>query len=282
MNKNVFTVMSCDDNFDESSIILFGAPFDGTVSFRPGSRFAPNNIRNDSYGIETYSPYLNLDLDDYKYCDVGDIEFPFGNKEKVLEMIYNKSLSIVESGKKPFMIGGEHLVSYSNIKAVFEKYSDLRIIHLDAHVDLRDDYMGEKFSHATVLRRVWDLVGDNKIFQFGIRSGTKEEFNFSKKHTSMNKFTLLNIDRYIEELSKYPIYITIDLDVFDPSVLPGTGTPEAGGIIFNEFVEFIKKISMLNIVGADVVELAPNYDDSGISNNLASKVVRETLLIMSK
>ena len=196
-------------------------------------------------------------------------------------MIYEKAKAILQDEKIPFMIGGEHLVSYSSIKAVYEKYPELRVIHLDAHADLREEYMEEKFSHATVLRRVWDFLGDKKIYQFGIRSGTKEEFEFAKEHTYINMFDLTKIDKYIEELKKFPIYITVDLDVFDPSFFPGTGTPEPGGIDIKEFINFLKKIMGLNIIGADVVELSPHYDHSGISSALAVKVVREMLLIMS-
>ncbi|MBN2260551.1 MAG: agmatinase [Clostridiales bacterium] len=281
MKNNIVTFMACDCDYEDSEIVIFGAPFDGTVSFRPGTRFAPPVMRQESYGIETYSPYLDRDMEDYSYSDIGDLDLPFGNKERVLEMIYSQTKEILEDNKKPFMFGGEHLVTYSPVKAVFEKYPDLRVIHLDAHADLRADYMDEKFSHATVLRRIWDFLGDHRIFQFGIRSGTKEEFEFAKNHTHMNRYSLRQIDQYIEELLKYPIYLTIDLDVFDPSVFPGTGTPEPGGVNFKEFIEFSQKLKGLNIVGADVVELSPHYDHSGISSAVAVKVVREILLVMS-
>ncbi len=281
MRNNVVTFMACDSEYEKSNIVIFGAPFDGTTSFRPGTRFAPPVMRQESYGIETYSPYLNMDMEDYRYSDIGDLDLPFGNKTRCLDMIYEQAKEILNDGKIPFMFGGEHLVSYSPIKAVYEKHPDLRVIHLDAHADLREDYMQEEFSHATVIRRAWDFLGDGRIYQFGIRSGTKEEFEFAEEHTYMNMFDLSQIDKYIEELKKFPIYITVDLDVFDPSVFPGTGTPEPGGIVINEFIEFLKKIKGLNIVGADVVELSPHYDHSGISSALAVKVVREMLLVMS-
>jgi agmatinase len=273
--------MACDSEYEKSDIIIFGAPFDGTTSFRPGTRFAPPVMRQESYGIETYSPYLNMDMEDYYFSDIGDLDLPFGNKTRCLDMIYEQTEEILNDGKKPFMFGGEHLVSYSPIKAVYEKYPDLRVIHLDAHADLREDYMEEEFSHATVIRRVWDFLGDGRIYQFGIRSGTKEEFEFAKEHTYINMFDLSQIDKYIDELKKFPIYITVDLDVFDPSVFPGTGTPEPGGVDIKEFIKFLKKIKGLNIVGADAVELSPHYDHSGISSALAVKVVREMLLVMS-
>ena len=167
MNKNIFNFIGFDNEFDESQIVLFGAPFDGTTSFRPGTRFAPNIMRNDSFGLETYSPYLDKDMEDYKMFDMGDLDFPFGNPEKVIDMIEEAADEIVSSSKIPFMIGGEHLVTLGSVKSVYKKYPDLHIIHLDAHADLREDYMGQKLSHATVLRRCHDFLGDGKIYQFG-------------------------------------------------------------------------------------------------------------------
>lgn len=282
INKNVVTFIGCDKDYEEADVVLFGAPFDGTVSFRPGTRFAPAIIRNDSYGLETYSPYQEKDLEDYKIFDGGDLEFPFGNTKQVLDIIEDFTNNIVNDNKIPVMIGGEHLVSYSPIKSLFLKYSDLHILHFDAHADLRDDYMGEKLSHATVMRRAWEFVGDNKIYQFGIRSGEKSEFEWAKDHVNMNKFNCNNIESTIEKIKGKPVYLSIDLDILDPSIFPGTGTIEPGGVTFNELLDAIKKISQLNIVGADVVELSPHYDNSGTSTAVACKVIREVMLALSK
>ena len=171
---NSYSFIGCDSDLDSSDIVVFGAPFDGTCSFRPGSRFAGYRIRIESFGLESYSPYLNKDLSDKNVFDSGDLELPFGNKDKALDMIYDYTKELLANAKKPFMIGGEHLVSLPTIKALTEKYSDLIILHFDAHTDLREDYMGEALSHATVIRIVWDIVGDNRIYQFGIRSGLKK------------------------------------------------------------------------------------------------------------
>ena len=283
MNKNVFTFIGFDNEFEESQIVLFGAPFDGTTSFRPGTRFAPNIIRNDSFGLETYSPYLDKDLEDYMLFDSGDLDFPFGNSQRVVDLIANHSKAIIDAGKIPFMIGGEHLVTLGSIQSVYEKYNDLHIIHLDAHADLRDDYMGQKLSHATVLRRCHDILGDNRIHQFGIRSGTKEEFTWAKDHVNFNPFSLDGLKRVVTSLKDKPVYITIDLDVLDPSIFPGTGTIEPGGISFLELIDAIKEFSNLNnIVGMDAVELSPHYDQSGMSTAVACKVIREMALIAIK
>lgn len=278
MNKNVTTYMGFDNNYEESNLVIFGAPFDGTTSFRPGTRFGPNAIRQEFYGLETYSPYLDEDLNNYNLFDGGDLDLPFGNTSKALQIIYDKTKKIISDNKIPFLVGGEHLVSYSSIKAVFEKYPELILLHFDAHADLRDDYMGEKFSHATVIRRVCDMLGDNRIYQFGIRSGEKSEFEWGYKHTILEKFTVNSLEKYMDKFKNKKIYITIDLDVLDPSIFPGTGTIEPGGINFKELLSVIKKVNPLDIVGADVVELSPHYDTSGTSTAVACKIIRELVL----
>lgn len=283
MNKNIHTFIGCDNEYDESRIVIFGAPFDGTTSYRPGTRFAAATMRNESTGIETYSPYQDRDLEDYNIFDGGDLEFVFGNPAKNIAIIKEYVSELLKDNKIPAMIGGEHLVTLGAVQAVAEKYNDLHIIHFDAHADLRDDYLGEKLSHATVLHRVWDIVGDNKIFQFGIRSGEKGEFEFAKNHTYMNKFDMKTLDEIIAKLKNKPVYITIDLDVLDSSIFPGTGTPEAGGITFKELINAIMLFQNLeNIVAFDINELSPMLDASGASTACACKVLREMLLAVSK
>ena len=279
MNRNVSTFIGCEAEYDESSIVVLGAPFDSTTSFRPGTRFASQVMRGESWGLESYSPYQDLDLYDFNIFDGGEIELPFGNSEGALALIEDFSTKVVEDGKIPAMIGGEHLVTLGAFKGVFKKYPDVHVIHFDAHADLREDYLGQKLSHATVIHRVWDLVGDNKIFQFGIRSGEKEEFLWAKDHVYTNKFNCNTLDYAIERVKDKPVYVTIDLDVLDPSVFPGTGTPEPGGIQFNELLNSILKLRGLNIVGFDINELSPQYDQTGASTAVACKVLREMLLV---
>lgn len=279
MNRNVSTFIGCEAEYDKSSIVVFGAPFDSTTSFRPGTRFASQVMRGESWGLESYSPYQDLDLYDFNIFDGGEIELPFGNSEGALALIEDFSTKVVEDGKIPAMIGGEHLVTLGAFKGVFKKYPDVHVIHFDAHADLREDYLGQKLSHATVIHRVWDLVGDNKIFQFGIRSGEKEEFLWAKDHVYTNKFNCDTLDYALERVKDKPVYVTIDLDVLDPSVFPGTGTPEPGGIQFNELLNSILKLRGLNIVGFDINELSPQYDQTGASTAVACKVLREMLLV---
>ncbi|WP_146548649.1 agmatinase [Rummeliibacillus suwonensis] len=280
---NVSTFIGCDNQYEESSLVLFGIPFDGTTSFRPGTRFAMQAIRPDSYGLETYSPYLDRDLEEIAIYDSGDLELPLGNTQKTMDEILTFSRSLVSDNKKFVMVGGEHLVSYPTIQAVYEKYPDLHVIHIDAHTDLREEYMGEKLSHASIIRRCHEFLGDGRIFQFGIRSGLKEEFEWSKEHTYMERFTIDTLGEVVEKLENVPTYITIDLDVLDPGTFPGTGTPEPGGITYKELLIGIQQLQKLNyIVAADVVELSPSYDPSGASTAVACKTIREMLLTVGK
>lgn len=282
LEKNIQTFIGCDSEYDDAKIVLFGAGFDGTTSFRPGTRFAPSAIRNESFGIETYSPYQDKDMTDYSYFDSGDLELPFGSVRRTIADIAMRTDTILNDGKIPFMIGGEHLVTLGAVMAVKDKTEDLYIIHFDAHADLRDDYLGQPLSHACVLRRCHELVGDGHIFQFGIRSGDREEFVFASEHTEMNKFNFNNLEEIVEKLKGKKVYFTLDLDVLDPSVFPGTGTPEAGGITFDELRKAVTLVcSELDIVGCDVNELSPHYDQSGASTAVACKIIREMLLAMS-
>lgn len=282
LNKNVMTFIACDAEYEDASVVLFGAGFDGTTSFRPGTRFGPSAIRNESFGIETYSPYQDKDMLDYCFFDSGDLELPFGNTDSVLADIYERSVAILADGKMPFMLGGEHLVTLGSVRAVSEKFDDLHIVHFDAHADLRDDYLGQKLSHACVLRRCHEIVGDGHIFQFGIRSGDRNEFIFADTHTEMHKFNFDGLEDVVEKLKGKNVYLTVDLDVLDPSIFAGTGTPEAEGMSFGDLRKALTLVcSKLNIVGCDVNELSPQYDQSGVSTAVACKIIREMLLALS-
>lgn len=278
LTPNIETFIACESSYEESQTVLFGAPYDSTTSYRPGTRFASRAIRSESFGLETYSPYQDKDLEEIQVFDSGDLELSFGRVDLALADIKARTQTILADNKRPFMIGGEHLVTLPAVEATFEKYPDLQVIQFDAHTDLRETYLDAKLSHATVIRRIHDFLGDGKIHQFGIRSGERAEFQFAKEHTNLHKYNLDGLKETVAALKDTPVYLTIDLDVFDPGVFPGTGTPEAGGIFFMEFVESLKLISQLNIVALDVNELSPALDQSGASTALACKVVRELLL----
>ncbi|MBM3326283.1 MAG: agmatinase [Calditrichaeota bacterium] len=264
-------------------IVLLGAPFDGTESFRAGARFGPNAIREASTSLETYSPFLDVSLDDLDYIDCGDLELPPGSAVKTLEIVTAKVRDIYQRAMKSLLIGGEHTVSLGAVQAAFEKYPDLKVLQLDAHLDLRDEYLGDRLSHATVMRRISEIVGVEGIIRFGVRAGTREEMEGSGLELPLGlEGGQRDIERIMRQLpDDRPLYVTVDLDVFDPSFLPGVGNPEPLGITYREFIQIVRILSRLNVIGADVVELAPQYDQTGVSSVVAASVVRELLLTMA-
>ena len=281
LQKNIETFIGCDAEYEDAAVVLYGAAFDSTTSFRPGTRFGSRAVRSESFGLETYSPYQDKDLTDYAVFDSGDPELCIGDAKIALAQLEERAEQIFSDGKIPFMIGGEHLVTLAAVRAAVRRYPDLRILHFDAHADLRQDYLGAQLSHACVLRRCWELVGDGKIYQFGIRSGERAEFLFAQAHTSMQRFSFEGLRKTLDLLSGKPVYFTLDLDVLDPSVFPGTGTPEPGGVSFDMLREAATLVCQkADIVGCDVNELSPPYDPSGISTMAACKIVREMLLAL--
>ena len=272
----------CISTYEDAEVILFGAGFDGTSTYRPGSRFAPMALRSETLlAQEDYSPYFDLDLKDKKIHDLGDVEVVFGDTSETLARIEKISTYIVNDGKKPVCIGGEHLVTLPVIKPLLNKYPDLQIIQLDAHLDLMDELFGDRYSHGTVMRRIFDLMKQPfRIYQVGVRSGHQDEYTFAKSNTKLFPFNSDTFLKNLDAFSDKPVYLTIDLDVFDPSLIPGTGTPEAGGIFFQEFISILKRIKNINIVGADMVELSPQIDPTNTSTIVASKILRELLLIV--
>lgn len=273
--------IGCDSGFDTARAVLFGAPFDSTTSYRPGARFGSAAIRHESFGIETYSPYLDRDLGDCAIHDAGDLELSFGAPDPALKMIETEAARILAAGKVPVLLGGEHLVTLGAVRAARARHPDLHILHFDAHADLRADYLGNPLSHACVMRRCHDLLGDGRIFQFGIRSGTKEEFAFQGAgHVRAERFVAKTLPSIVLP-PQTPVYLTVDLDVLDPAELPGTGTPEAGGLVFETLRGVLMDVfARFNVVAFDLVELAPALDASGRSTALACKLLRECLLAL--
>ena len=275
--------IGADKAWDDADVVLFGAPFDSTTSFRPGTRFGPSAIRTESFGIETYSPWQDADLDgDAAVHDAGDLELPFGAPERALAAIEERAAAVLDAGKIPFLLGGEHLVTLGSVRAAARRHPDLRIIHFDAHADLRDDYLGVGLSHACVLRRCHDLLGDGRIWQFGIRSGTRDEFAFMRAgHVTTEPFSAKTLPNVVFPADA-PVYLTVDLDVLDPAEFPGTGTPEAGGLRYTELLAALRDVfARFRIVALDNVELSPPLDPTGRSTALACKLLREELLALA-
>ena len=275
--------ISANSSYSNADIVLFGAPFDSTTSFRPGTRFGPAAMRSESFGIETYSPHQDCDLEDIRVHDAGDLELPFGAPDRALEMIETQAAAILADGKMPVLLGGEHLVTLGAVRAAAKRFPNLRILHFDAHADLREDYLGNPLSHACVIRRCHDLLGDGRIWQFGIRSGTRDEFAFMREgHVVTEPFTLNTLPQ-LSFPAGTPVYLTVDLDVLDPSEFPGTGTPEAGGVRFTELLAALRDVlTRFNVVAFDNVELSPPLDPTGRSTALACKLLREELLLAAR
>ena len=267
------------NSYEDSKAVILGLPMDFTVSFRPGTRSGPDHIRQASIGIEEYSPILDRDIAEASFFDAGDMELPFGNVKYSLDRIEKAAVKILSDAKKPVFLGGEHLVSLPLIKALKEHYEDLVVIQFDAHADLRTDYMGEKLSHATVMRQVSEIVGMKNLYQVGIRSGTKQEFQFGREHTNFYPYDVMeSLTEILPGLADKPVYITLDIDVVDPAHAPGTGTPEPGGCSSKEIMEAVYALRSLRIVGADLVEVSPVGDSGLLTGLLAAKLVREMIL----
>ena len=257
---------------------LFGVPYDGTTSFRPGTRFGPAAIREVSSGLETYCPQLDLDLEDLAFADLGAVAIPFGAPEPVVAAVKTATEAVLELGLAPLMLGGEHSISSGAVAAVAERHPNLVLVQLDAHADLRHEWLGNHHSHACAMRRCLEVLPSGELLQIAIRSGTRDEFSELRRSKR-----LVPIEAMAATLAPYrgrPIYLTVDLDWFDPAVMPGTGTPEPGGFVWQHFATLSAELLQHNLVGADVVELAPQLDPSGVSSVLAAKVTRSLLLLL--
>ena len=270
--------LSANASFEESNIVILGCPYDGSASFRPGARFGPAAIRKASWGIETFSPYFQRDLSQYSIHDMGDLELPLGEKKISLGLIRKALRKILSRKKFPILLGGDHLITLPIIEEILPIYPQLHLLQIDAHTDLRDDYLGESLCHSTVMKKVVDLLDGDRLFQIGIRSGTEEEFKLARKMRSTVSLDPGSLSTMIRRLRNQPVYITLDLDVIDPSLLPGVGTPEPGGLSFKELISLLKKLQPLHVIGFDMVELTPDYDPTQISSVTASVILREMIL----
>jgi agmatinase len=270
--------MGARRNPEGCRLALFGVPYDGTTSFRPGTRFGPAAIREVSTGLETYCPQLDRDLEDIAYADIGAVEIPYGDPQPVVDAVRYATSSVLAAGMKPLMLGGEHSISSGAVAAVAEQHPDLVLVQLDAHADLRNEWLGSHHSHACAMRRCLEVLPSQQLLQIAIRSGTSEEFK--ELHRSDRLISVQDIPERMNALRGRPIYLTVDLDWFDPAVMPGTGTPEPGGFLWSDFAAVINELRHHHLMGADVVELAPQLDSSGISSVLAAKVTRSLLLLM--
>ena len=290
-DKNLFSnegpvFMGANKNLSDCSIGLFGVNYDGTTSFKPGARFGPNAIRNVSESLETYCPFVNKDLNLINYFDAGSLKLDLSDTRSIIKTVKSGTNFLLNNNLKPLILGGEHSISIGVIEALVEKYPTLIMIQLDAHADLRNSYQNNKYSHACTIRRCLEILPSKKVFQIGIRSGTKEEFTIMNNNHQLIKFrtgdSIIEIQKTLEPFKKHPIYLTIDLDWFDPSLLSGTGTPEPGGFFWHDFEKIIELLNIFEIIGCDIVELSPDLDNSGISSIVAAKTTRSLIMTLDK
>ena len=275
--------LGAEASYQDAQAVIVGIPMDYTVSYRSGTRSGPLAIRNVSIALEEYSFYLGRGLDEYNYCDLGDLGLPFGNVKSSLEMIEKATDNILEDKKFPIFLGGEHLISYPIIKSFARKYPDLHVVHFDAHADLRKDYYGEDNSHSTVMRKASEILGPGRVYQFGIRSGIKEEFEYARENTKLFPHEVARpLQEILPDLKGKPVYVSLDIDVVDPAYAPGTGTQEPGGCTSREIIQAVHLLGHLNIVGFDLVEVCPQLDFSDRTAILAAKLVREGILTFVK
>jgi agmatinase len=272
------TFISAKASFAEAKAVILGCPYDGSATFRPGARFGPSAIRKASWGIETYSPYQESDLTQIKIHDMGDLELPLGEKKTSLRLIQEGARRILSAKKFPILLGGDHLITLPIIEEVHRVYPDVHVLHIDAHTDLRDEYLGETLNHSTVMKKVLNLLSKGRLSQVGVRAGTREEFALAEKIRSILFFDPKSLIRMVNRLKDRPVYISLDLDVMDPGLLPGVGTPEPGGFTFQELISLFKGLQPLRIIGFDLVELTPDYDPTQISSVTASVILREMIL----
>jgi agmatinase len=270
--------ISASASFEKSRAVILGCPYDGSASFRPGARFGPSAIRRASWGIETFSPYSGRDLSQLSVHDMGDLELPLGEKKLSLPLIRKALRKILSEKKTPISLGGDHLITLPIVEEVLRVYPSLYLLQIDAHADLREDYLGETLSHCTVMKRVLDRLGKGRLFQVGIRSGTEEEFELARRMKSIVSVDQDSPRSMVKRLRNKPVYLSLDLDVIDPSLLPGVGTPEPGGFTFQEFISLLKEIQPLHVIGFDMVELTPDYDPTQVSSITASVLLREMIL----
>lgn len=266
----------------ESPCVILGIPLDETTSFRPGTRFGPSAAREASMALEEYSLRQKRALIADNYYDAGDLVLPMGNVEKALSVIKAVADDVLANGQRFMAVGGEHLITYPLVQAMLEKYPDLSVIQLDAHADLRSRFTGTRFSHGTVMRRVIELLGPGRVYQLGIRSADEVELQETRGLSEVHFYKVFDPLRSIlPRIGKRPLYLSIDIDVVDPAFAPGTGVPEPGGITSQELLDALSYIAGSNVVGADLVEVAPAYDGTGQTGLLAAAVVRESLLLLT-
>ncbi len=259
---------------------LIGCPLDMTSTYRSGTGAAPDAIRIASNSIETYSPSLDADLEKSPFSDLGNIALSDDSLGSSLERIEDTVSKVLGKGGLPLCLGGEHTITLPAVGAINRMHPGAFVIHLDAHTDLRDRYEGSSINHATVMRRVSDITGPDRLIQLGMRAGTEDEFSWMREQGTWMQWGPGLGKNLLRRVGGCSVYLTLDLDVLDPACLSATGNPEAGGWFYDDMERFYHALSRMHVIGADVVELNPRLDPSEAGTITAAKIVRELLLIL--
>ena len=275
--------IACDDRApSEARIVIYGIPFEGRVNLRKGADAGPRDVRLASDSIETYSPVTGLDLEDLPMTDIGDCELPDGAPPREqLDAARAEIAAWWRPGLIPYMLGGDHTATVPVIEALAPAFPDLRILQLDAHPDTREEFLGERYNYASAMARVMDAVPADRVYQVGMRTGSREEYEHRRPHfypAPLAGHPIEVVRRLLPELERYPLYVTIDVDVLDPSEAPGTGSPEPGGLRVPELIDIVRMLGGCRIIGGDLVEVAHAWDPTGRTGIAASWVIRESLL----
>lgn len=254
--------------------VIVGAPYDATATHRRGARAAPAAIRLASDSLETYSPVQQRDLADLALADAGDLDLDALDPEAMVGRVRG---AIAASEGLPCLLGGEHTATVGAVGALAGRHPDLAVIVVDAHLDLRDEYDGWRWSHATTVRRIADDVGYDRVVVLGARSGTREEWAEAQTLGYCGRTGVLPVPVW-KSIATRPLYLSVDIDGFDPALAPGTGNPEPLGLSADDFVTLLSVLREGRVVGCDVVEVSPRFDPSGRTSVLAAWLVREMLL----
>ncbi len=272
--------IACRASLADAGIVLFGIPFEGRVNLRRGADHGPRELRLASDSIETYSPFLGRDLEDLAIADLGDCELGDGTPREQLARAREEIRRFWRPGLRPVMLGGDHTATLAVIEVLAPAIPDLRILQLDAHPDLREEFLGERYNYASAMARVMDVVAPERVFQVGMRTGAREEYQRKAPHLfpAHRVKPLEAVRGLLPELQAHPLYVTIDVDVLDPSEAPGTGAPEPCGLTATELVEIVRLLAPCQIVGTDLMEVAQAWDPSGRTGITASWILREAIL----
>jgi agmatinase len=277
---------------EELDIALIGIPYDGGTTYRPGPRFGPRHVREQSVIIRPWNPVLSLNpFEKYRVADYGDLSINPLSIEDTFQRITTQLNTVLQAGARTACVGGDHSILLPILRALHKRFGPVGLIQFDAHNDTWGGYFGSPHSHGTPVRRAVEegLLVPNDVLQIGLRGQvySKEDFEFGRKHgfrvittEEFHRDGMMPIKRALKRLARRPVYVTLDIDVVDPAFAPGTGTPQVGGLSSAQILELVRSLRGLNLVGCDLVEVSPPYDSGEITSLLAANLLYELLCVM--